>query len=459
VRTGTDTDGLRSRVAQRLGAFGVRPGEAVVVGVSGGGDSVALLCVLRDLRPVLGLDLTAACLDHGLRGARGEADVSFVRGLCRQLDVALVEGRVSVAEEARRDGLSLEMAARRARRRFLEAVRQAVGARLVLLAHQADDQAETLLLRLGRGSGLLGAGAMAAVTPDGIARPLLGERREELRAYLEAIGQPWREDETNAEPAAERNRLRLSVLPAWEAAQPGVTERLARSAGQLREDGELLAAAVESLLPQPVRANGGPWRAIPWTLWRAAGAALRRQLLRQAAASLAGVYPPAAWTQAWSRWPEAREALPDLPWLRMARTARAAVAYRPAAAWALALPSAAAWRLELPGGAVLESLPADHAGKGALRLGAGAAVRHPLPGECVPEGGGQRPVRDVLRARGVPAPCRAAAWMVVGGAAPWLPDGELARRPAQLADGSAVDLVWRAPPLWGQPGGWPACRS
>lgn len=446
---------LAERVAGRLAAAGVGPGDGVVVALSGGGDSVALLHVLASLAAPLALRLTAAHLHHGLRGADADRDLVFARRLCARLGLTLVEARADVAAEAGARGISPEMAGRVARQRFLALARAQVGARFVALAHHADDQAETVLLRLGRGSGMLGAGAMTAAGPGAFVRPLLGERRTTLRAYLEAIGEAWREDATNAEPGTPRNRLRLAVLPAWEAADPGVGGRLARSATLIREDAELLAAAVSALLPPPRRDNGGPWRAIPWALWATATVPLRRQLLRQAAWSVSGLYPSALWAEAWARWPETVAARPDLAWLRVARAAEAAVVFRPGTAAEIALPTdAAPWRLALPDGASLAA-EAGPPRADALTLGVGAAARRPRPGERLGRGGEAPSVRETLRRRGVPAPCRAGAWLVAGEDGAWLPAGAAARQ-AVRAGGQAFDLVWRAAPALPDPGAWPA---
>ena len=154
-------------------------GERALVAVSGGADSTALLLALEELRRVrlLGVDLTAAHLDHGLRGAAGAGDARWVEGLARDLGFECVAGRASVSETAREAGENLEQAARHARYEFLARAARECGARAVLAAHSLDDQAETVMLRLLRGSGAEGLGGMRhgmSVTPDarGASSPL-----------------------------------------------------------------------------------------------------------------------------------------------------------------------------------------------------------------------------------------------------------------------------------------------
>lgn len=455
----TEASRLQARVEARLEAAGVAAGDGIVVGVSGGADSVALLRLIAAAAPRRRLAPVAAHLHHGLRGEAADADAEFVAALCRELGVPLYLEREDVGAFARAHGMSVEEAGRALRRRLFDEVRRRTSARWLALGHHADDQAETLLLRLMRGAGLVGAGAMAEAAPDGTLRPLLAERRATLRAYLAAVGQPWREDATNALPDAERNRVRLGVLPALEAARPGSVAQLALSAARLRQDGDLLRAAVDALLPPAVADNGGPWRTVPWPLWRSASTALRAHLLRQAAWAVAGRYPPAPWTEAWARWPERRAARPDVGWVRVAAARDGAVLFPPTAPPAVPLPPGPRWRQALPGGAVLERRPAsgeEAAKPAALRLGDGGAARAPAAGERVWSGRGAATARALLRAHGVPPPCRDGAWVVDGGEGPpWLPLGARDAVVAVDGEGRKWTLVWEAPPTFPTGGGWP----
>src|SRR5215204_6724204 len=181
-------------------------GERALVAVSGGADSTALLLGLEELRGagLLGVELTAAHLDHGLRGEEAAADARWVEGLARDLGLGCVVGRASVAERAREAGDNLEQAARHARYEFLAGAARACGARAVLAAHTLDDQAETVMLRLLRGSGAEGLGGMApertleAGGEVSLRRPLLTwARRAETENYCRERGVEFRADEMN----------------------------------------------------------------------------------------------------------------------------------------------------------------------------------------------------------------------------------------------------------------------
>lgn len=221
-------------------------GRAAVLGLSGGRDSVALLLLLC----ARGVRVCALHVHHGLRGAAADADAAFCRTLCERLGVSYAERRVDVPAQAAASGDSLETAARCARRAALAAHAQACGTRFVVLAHHADDNAETVLFRLARGAA--GYRGMQPVhEAQGICwlRPLLALRRAELTAYLRSQGQDWVEDATNAVPDVARNGLRLEVLPALNRAMGrDAAPVLARSARMQGEMQDALETAL-SLLP------------------------------------------------------------------------------------------------------------------------------------------------------------------------------------------------------------------
>lgn len=200
----------------------------IAVGVSGGADSVALLRVLQRVR-TSGVGRIVVChLNHHLRGAESDQDETFVRNLARELELEIDVGHCHLDPNAR-DGW--EATARAARYAFFEASVQRWGARYLVLAHTADDQAETILHRVIRGTGLAGLAGMPRIRPLEAAtliRPLLHVRRAELRDYLQMLGQSFREDSSNANLAFTRNRLRAEVIPLLESLHPGASQALVR---------------------------------------------------------------------------------------------------------------------------------------------------------------------------------------------------------------------------------------
>ena len=187
----------------------------VVAAVSGGGDSVALLRAMLAIAHGDTRRICAAHLNHQLR-PDSDDDERFVVDLCGRLGVRCEVERAAVAPLAAQSGDGIEAAARSARYQFLQQAAGRLGARFIVTAHTADDQAETILHRIIRGTGLRGLAGMARVRPLGYAtliRPLLGIRRAELRAYLDAIEQPYRHDQSNADRRFTRNRIRHDLLP------------------------------------------------------------------------------------------------------------------------------------------------------------------------------------------------------------------------------------------------------
>jgi tRNA(Ile)-lysidine synthase len=216
--------------------------RGLVVAVSGGADSVALLRLLLVVRPK-GVALVAAHLNHLLRGPESDADEAFVADLCQSLTVAGVEGltfrcqRMDVAAIAQAEGENLEATARKLRYRFLAEVARSEGMRWIATGHTANDQAETVLHRLLRGTGLQGLRGIAAcrqLEPGiDVIRPLLQLSRTDILASLEALKQPYREDSTNSDRDYTRNRIRLELLPHLaQQYNPGIVNVLARLAEQ-----------------------------------------------------------------------------------------------------------------------------------------------------------------------------------------------------------------------------------
>jgi tRNA(Ile)-lysidine synthase len=222
-------------------------GETLVVALSGGADSVALLDALALLRRPRGFRLVAAHLDHGLREGSA-ADAAFCARLCARLDVPLRQGRADVRARAAREGFGLEDAARRERYLFLRRVRREERAAAIAVAHTRDDQAETLLLRLLRGAGASGLAAMRA-RRGRLLRPLLAVSREQVLAHLRERSLEWQEDPSNADPAHLRNRVRHELLPYLESRfNPAAREVLARAASLLADEAAHLRSEAEAVL-------------------------------------------------------------------------------------------------------------------------------------------------------------------------------------------------------------------
>jgi tRNA(Ile)-lysidine synthase len=231
---------------------------AVVVGLSGGPDSVALLRILLELREAAGKrwSVYAAHLNHRLRGAEARRDARFCADLCAGLGVPFITSSRDVRALASRLGISTEEAARRARFEFLEAAAGRVHRKeprlpvAVALGHHLDDQAETILFRVLRGTGVLGLGGIPPLRelriagmrkPVRLVRPLLNVSRREILEYLSDIGQTYRLDRSNVSRKFARNRIRLDLMPLLERRfNPGVTGALANLAAVARQWREAL---------------------------------------------------------------------------------------------------------------------------------------------------------------------------------------------------------------------------
>src|SRR5271163_4738988 len=232
---------LASRLLTLLKKQGMlRAGERAGVGVSGGADSVALLMLLLELSEKLGIVVSVAHLNHKLRGRISDEDEKFVAKLAAKHGIVFHVESVDVAARARREKANLEDAGRRARHEFFARLVAEGKVDRVAVAHTADDQAETVLAHILRGTGLAGLGGIHPQT-ESVVRPLLGVRRAELRANLRAKKQTWREDATNQDTERMRARIRKKLLPLLERDfQNGVVEHLGSLAEFAREDENFL---------------------------------------------------------------------------------------------------------------------------------------------------------------------------------------------------------------------------
>ena len=218
-------------------------GDRVIAAVSGGADSMALLWCLHSLREELGVTVAAAHFNHGLRGEEADADEAFVRSFCEAHEIEFFSGRADVAAFAKDSGMTLEEAAREKRYEFL----LSLPCDRLATAHNADDNAETVLLHLLRGSGLRGLCGIPPVRGK-IVRPLLSVSREEIVRFLKDEGIPWREDRTNAADDCLRNRLRHHVMPLLYGEAPELRQKLLRQGDLLRGEDELLDRLARELL-------------------------------------------------------------------------------------------------------------------------------------------------------------------------------------------------------------------
>jgi len=219
----------------------------ILAAVSGGADSVAMLALLKEAADGQPFTLTAAHFEHGIRAEDSLADAAFVRTLCGEWRIPLIEGHADVPVLAKASSMGLETAARQARYEFLMNAREQAGADYIALAHHRDDQAETVLMHLFRGCGLRGAVGMKAL--DGVLyRPLLNVTKKTLVGYLQMRGIPWREDATNGAADNPRNALRLNVMPEIERIYPGAKGAVCRFSEIAAEEDAFMQRAVSSFL-------------------------------------------------------------------------------------------------------------------------------------------------------------------------------------------------------------------
>jgi tRNA(Ile)-lysidine synthase len=275
-----------ARVERVLRAFlrdlVLRAGDRIVMAVSGGPDSVALLHALKRLQgdsPDLVYELTAAHLNHRLRASESERDERFVRALCDRLEVPLAVER---AQELRGVRSNLEERARELRYEFLNRVADRLGAVFIATAHQADDQSETVMLRLLRGSGAAGLGAIAPRGPGRLIRPFLDVTRKDVIDYLQAIGADYVTDSSNSSAVHLRNRMRTDLLPMLEREYaPGFGGRLVELAREMRE--------LDDFIVEQARCELARRRAVPSRLnlagfgeiYPALASAVLREFLRE----------------------------------------------------------------------------------------------------------------------------------------------------------------------------------
>jgi tRNA(Ile)-lysidine synthase len=270
----------------------ISPGDTVIVGVSGGPDSLCLLHVLAALAPPLAARLHVAHLHHGLRAAEADADAAFVAGTAAAWGLPCTLEQADVAALARQSGASLEEAAREARYAFLGRLAAQLDAQAVAVGHNADDQAETVLMHFLRGSGLAGLRGMQpkSALPDAggsgvkgcLIRPLLFTPRADILAYCTEHGLQPRFDRSNEDTTFYRNRLRHELLPLLATYNPQIRLILGNTAAVLADDYELLRRDLLAAWPAIALEEDGGRLVLDLHAWRGLPAALQRGVLREA---------------------------------------------------------------------------------------------------------------------------------------------------------------------------------
>ena len=228
-------------VKHAIQRYGMDPSRPLAL-VSGGPDSVALLRVMLEL----GVEPVVMHVNYGLRGEESDADTKFVEDLCAQFNLDFELRRVKVT------GGNFQEEARNERYRLAHEILEARNLSTIITGHTADDVAETVLLNLARGTGLRGLAGIPPVR-ELVARPLILQRRNDVLAYLEQLGQSYRTDDSNFRPKYARNRVRLEIMPILESLHPGAGGNIARTASMLRDDLE----ALESLAGRLIERRGG----------------------------------------------------------------------------------------------------------------------------------------------------------------------------------------------------------
>ncbi len=277
------------KVRAFAGEYGMlTAGRKILCALSGGADSMVLLHILTQLGRQMGFSLCAAHYNHGLRGEESLRDARFVADYCEEHHLPLLLGEGDVAADAKQTGRGIEETAREKRYAFLEDAALHFGADKIATAHNADDNAETLLLHLLRGTGLRGLTGIPPVRGN-LIRPLLTTPREEIEAYLARNGLPHVEDSTNADPAYSRNKIRHQVMPLLRELNPSLTETMTASIDSLRQDQNYLTARALEISRQAKPAEDG--RVIPTQLLAntptAVAARVVQQLLEEIEAPMA----------------------------------------------------------------------------------------------------------------------------------------------------------------------------
>jgi len=258
----------------------IRDGDRVVVAVSGGPDSVCLLDILQELKDELGIELVVAHFDHGLRPGEDEAETKFVESLTAALNLPFETKKAGPGMG--QEGASLEERARHARYQFLEEVKEKFVSQKIAIGHNLNDQAETVLIRLLRGSGPSGLAGIPPCREEKIIRPLIEITRGQIKSYLELKGLPHMTDSSNLQACYLRNKIRLELLPRLREYQPRIVELLGRTADIMRNDEFWLATMAEEWVERWAETRGDGEIRIPLSSFAMLADALKNRVIRYA---------------------------------------------------------------------------------------------------------------------------------------------------------------------------------
>jgi len=268
----------------------LKPGDRVLAAVSGGPDSVFLLYALHSLKKKLGMDKLCVCnLDHGLRGKESREDSLFVKGLAARLELELIQKKINL-KRTKPKGLSTEELAREERYHFFGEAAKRTKAGVIATGHTLDDQAETVLMRIVRGSSSKGVVGILPVRKLGhlrIVRPLLELEKSQIRKALDVEGMPYRIDSTNLEPIYFRNVVRKDIIPFLERYNPRLKRAMFSLAEHLREDLEFINEA-KSEFGKNIRETGRGRLEIKLKDMVIQPKALQKEILRDALDKIGG---------------------------------------------------------------------------------------------------------------------------------------------------------------------------
>lgn len=255
-------------------------GDRVLIGVSGGADSVALLHMLNRLKSELEIELSVAHINHGLRGRAADSDAAYVENLCRQWDIPFFLKEVDIRELSKSWRISEEEAGRRVRFGFFDEVLSKIGGDKIALGHHRDDQIETILHNIIRGTGMEGLRGIKPIRDGKIIRPLLEIDRLSIEKYLEDQKISYRHDETNYQAIYTRNKIRLELIPYMEKAfNPKLKDSIVRMADILGEEDDFLTEYTHDLIKKNVNKEVNKV-IIPIDFFKSCHVAIRRRIVR-----------------------------------------------------------------------------------------------------------------------------------------------------------------------------------